>query len=271
MTATACSLSLGVGFYMGSGSSHRAPASTPAVRKTEIKLELSPSDLPRLLEALELSKKEKSKPRERRIYFFDTPTLELYRSGIILRARLESDSDGDSTVKVRTPEEQLGRFAEFEDTKGFKCEWDQAVFRSPENSGKLHCSLSKDQSALAFAHGLVARDRPLSSLYTSKQLDFLNQSASLPIAWENLKILGPVQSTTWESEESSFGRALTVELWEIAGSGVRILELSLKVDSEESSDDSQKILRWIHERGLKPLDSGRSKTQWVLERLTVSP
>jgi hypothetical protein len=50
---------------------------------------------------LGLLKDRDEEPRERTVYFFDTPDLELFNVGLVLRARKTKGDVDDSTVKIR--------------------------------------------------------------------------------------------------------------------------------------------------------------------------
>jgi len=59
----------------------------------------------------------------RRVYFYDTPDLDLFKSGVVLRARLLKDGDDDSTVKFRAVE-AASIPESWQQSKGFKLEAD---------------------------------------------------------------------------------------------------------------------------------------------------
>src|SRR5262245_35869311 len=58
---------------------------------------------------------------QRRIYFFDTPKLELFNKGVILRAREVKGCKDDSTVKIR-PVDPRKVAAKWLGLDGFKIE-----------------------------------------------------------------------------------------------------------------------------------------------------
>ena len=86
---------------------HRAPAreteSTmseldPAIQKLEFKVTVLPGEEPRVHDALRTAGVN---PARRRVYFYDTPELELFAKDLVLRARITDGDDDDSTVKLR--------------------------------------------------------------------------------------------------------------------------------------------------------------------------
>ena len=85
---------------------------------------------------------------ERHIYFFDTPDLELFHSGVVLRARRIIGGQHDSTVKFR-PVEPSKVPAKWKRYVGFKIE-------RPIEPGKKDVLVAKmryaDESTIALAH-----------------------------------------------------------------------------------------------------------------------
>ena len=59
----------------------------------------------------------------RLVYFFDTPDLDLFKAGVVLRARLVKGDADDSTVKFR-PVEPASIPKDWQRWKGFKLEAD---------------------------------------------------------------------------------------------------------------------------------------------------
>jgi hypothetical protein len=69
-----------------------------ALTAVEIKLIARERDEDVVRVALDLVDRD---PEHRDIYFFDTPALELFDAGLVLRARQIRDDADDSTVKIR--------------------------------------------------------------------------------------------------------------------------------------------------------------------------
>ncbi|MFO1205090.1 MAG: hypothetical protein U1E63_05080 [Burkholderiales bacterium] len=67
----------------------------------EIKVTIRPDQELRAVRAMELNEDTAA---VRIIYFYDTPRLELFNAGVVLRARLVKGDDDDSTVKFRPVE-----------------------------------------------------------------------------------------------------------------------------------------------------------------------
>lgn len=234
----------------------RAPASRELAKKdsekAEVKLQIDPTDLARVLGELEA---QNAKSKNRRIYFFDSPELSLFSQGIILRARLnESGKDageGDTTVKIREDAKPLDR-------DGFKCEWDIA------QTAKRACSYTKDRSALDFARVLVSQDRSIDSLFSSKQLDYLEDHLAAPVSWDSLQILGPIYSKSWKFKIGNDDEEWSVELWEIPGV-TKFLELSARSDLQESDHTFSTLRSWCESKGIRWIQNSTTKTEWVLK------
>ena len=268
---TACALSLGLGIFLGRSGDLRAPAAASlksdeasSESMAEIKLELAPGDLAGLLKLLDLPR-ESSSAKQRTITFFDSRDLALLQEGIILRARVNPDGDGETTIKLRDLRDE-----EFDSSlhsrDGFKCEWDRGTRPDP---GHRNCSYSDDRGALEFAHVLVIKDRPLTTLFSSKQLKYFEDSAlprlRMKDPWESLQPMGPVRSSTWKAAAPfAPDLELTVELWEIPGVN-RMLEISVRAPATESDDAASRLEEWIRRNQLQVLHSQASKTVWVLK------
>ena len=268
---SACALSLGLGIFLGRGGELRAPAATSlkhdrssSIEMSEIKVELAPGDLGELLKLLDLPVSS-SAAKQRSITFFDSRDLILYREGIVLRARVNPDGDGETTIKIRDLREaELDPSLRSRD--GFKCEWDRGTRPDP---GHRNCSYSDDRGALEFAHVLVIKDRPLNSLFSSKQLEYFEDLALPRLGskdpWDQLQPMGPVRSSTWKAAAPfAPDLELTVELWEIPGVN-RMLELSVRAPSADSDDVGNRLEEWIRRNQLQVLHSQASKTEWVLK------
>ena len=70
----------------------------PAIEKVEFKLTVLPSKEPRVQALL---RSARVTPTRRKVYFYDTPELDLFKRDLVLRARVTDGDDDDSTVKLR--------------------------------------------------------------------------------------------------------------------------------------------------------------------------
>src|SRR5688572_10169919 len=105
---------LGCGADAGTSTSNLAEARPVQV---ELKLTLRAEHVDLAREQLELHDDD---AEERDIFFFDTPQLELFDQGVILRARNIHEDDDDSTIKIR-PLAAKKVAASWFGLAGFKC------------------------------------------------------------------------------------------------------------------------------------------------------
>jgi hypothetical protein len=85
----------------GVGRAGRAAKATTGTEAIEVKVTVVER-----CEAMALRKfgLERKSGEQRRIFFYDTPTLSLYKNGICLRARATEGDECDSTEKIRPVE-----------------------------------------------------------------------------------------------------------------------------------------------------------------------
>ena len=121
---------------------------------------------------------------ERFIYFFDTPDLELFETGIIARARRIVGSDHDSTIKFRpvVPESVPAIWRKH---GGFKLEAD-ASDKGVVKSASLTMPVAK-----GLIKRVAAGKDPIASLFTEQQLLFLLSMANKKIDYEKVVVKGP--------------------------------------------------------------------------------
>ena len=132
----ACSVDLKVGPPTGDDEGGKADGASSG--KVELKVTIATNTVGQSRADLGLSS---AASQTRRIWFYDTPTLELYATGVILRSReIDGDAD-DSTVKLRPfTLDQLD--SEFQANDDMKCELD----RDPD-SATPSCSLKAKVTA----------------------------------------------------------------------------------------------------------------------------
>ena len=269
----------GVGYQLGQNSKLRSPASLASLASSpssapsalftdssatefdEIKVEIPFSQFNKLNQI----EGKKDQPKERQIYFFDTHELAFFDQGVILRARINESGEGDTTIKIKDLDDR-DIDPELKSRDGFKCEWDRNL---EPDSGTRNCSYTHDQQALDFARVLISKKNSVESLFTSKQLRFLESRRAIQ-PWQQVQALGPVSSSTWKVQ-APFDPSLemTIELWEISGAA-RILELSVRSPhgpvGSQTESTSKLFESWLkkstieHKTGSK---GGVSKTEWV--------
>ena len=131
----------------------------PAIRAVEVKLtaRIEDEDL-----VLGLLKESGEDAEERVVYFFDTPGLDLFDAGLVLRARKKHGDVDDTTVKLR-PVDPARIPVDWTTTEGFEVEMDR-VGDNQIISAKL--TAEQDEGEIDEA---VDGRRPLRRLFSSDQ------------------------------------------------------------------------------------------------------
>jgi hypothetical protein len=186
-----------------------------------------------------------AEPKRRAITFYDTPSLESFRQGVLFRSRDgEAVDDDDVTVKLR-PMFPAQVHPAFHGDDGFKCELDVNVGKP----GASSCSLTLPRDlfgprATAFARQ-VLRDVPIG----------------------DLRPLGPIASTVWKVDDADLGTKVTFERWVVPG-GDTTLEASIKVSTPEVAQKEKALLEWLGARRLSPSPTQVTKTAAALAALS---
>ena len=146
-------------------------------------------------------------PEERTVYFFDTPTLELFDVGLVLRARKVKGDVDDTTVKIR-PVDPARIPIDWMKTEGFEVEMDR-VGDKQVISAKL--TAEQDGGEIDEA---VAGERPLRKLFSADQERLIAEFGPKDVGWEALAPMGPIAVQKWKidsQEARSRGRRGALE------------------------------------------------------------
>lgn len=195
---------------------------------------------------------------ERRfVYFFDTPRLTLFQSGVIVRARRVPGQDHDSTVKIR-PVRAESVPAKWHKDKGFKLEADcgeKAIVRS--------ASLSRP-----VAKGLIKRveaaEQKLATLFDKSQELFLAEMCRVRYDLSKLVTLGPIAALWWKIAHPGLPAPMTAELW-TREDGETVLEASIRVPVAQAAFANAGFLAFLSELGAERDNAQQAKTRWALE------
>jgi hypothetical protein len=226
--------------------------------RVELKATLAPSATERARERLRLSD---DRSEERGIWFYDTPALDLFEAGAVLRARDVKGDDDDSTVKIR-PLEAADVDPSWFALDDWKCEIDRLPDRQVSS-----CSLTVVQGEDEIEE-VAAGERAIDKLFSSKQEELL--AAYGPAhAWDDLVALGPIPSRVWKLSTKALPAKLTAELWTLPD-GDQILELSMKVEAPDADDAQADLLEYLAARGLELASDQETKTRRALEALTAA-
>ena len=194
---------------------------------------------------------------ERHIYFFDTPGLELFHSGVVLRARRIIGGDHDSTVKLR-PVDPAKVPSKWKKYAGFKIEADAS-----ENGVVKSASLT-----MPVAKGVIKRVAEgklgVAALLTEEQRRFLLEMAKLELDLARLLIMGPMQAKRWKFSDPALPWPITAELWQ-RDDGELIFEASIKAPIAQAAVAAGGFLAHLAEIGAERDHAQEAKTRWALE------
>lgn len=194
----------------------------------------------------------------------------LLNIGVVLRARGKSDSEGDSTIKLR-PCRWSQLHPDFfsnrkEDAAELKIEADWA---GPKHSLAASMTTEWKDSRLT---AVQAGEAPVSTLFTGKQLSFLEQCSRDRVNLAAVRVLAPIAATRWPKfPVTASGRDLEVraERWQV-GDALDFLELSISSTTDQAAADQTALTTAAADRSL-PLDEDQeSKTQKVLQHLIAN-
>lgn len=214
----------------------------------ETKLLLQPAETQTAIAALGATKETTG-----RVYFFDTPALDLLSQGAIVRLRQGAKTD--LTVKLRPPTGKSFSTPS-QQRDGFKCEVDMTQ-EGANSSYSITTQLSTQH--------LPRTGAEVSQLLSPAQMQLLHD-AHVSIDWSAVKRIAEITSTDWQSvTEPRLGK-LTLELWEWPGG--KALEVSAKVSSEAASAAFTELQQLAKKKQLTISTDQRVKTRIALEAIT---
>lgn len=191
----------------------------------------------------------------RRIYFLDTPALDLYRHGIIVRFRDRTDRRDDAVVKLRpvVPGRVPGWLRQ---TDRFRVEID-ALPGFAVCSGALKERLGHGEVSRAVAAG-----RPLTKLLAPRQRRLLFRYAPA-VRLRDLTVYGPIDVRCQSVKLRGFDRGLTAERWRYPD-GSDLVELSTRCPVDEAVAVAARVSTALRAYGVVPADLQRTKTELAL-------
>jgi hypothetical protein len=194
---------------------------------------------------------------ERYIYFFDTPDLELFETGVIARARRNIGSVHDSTIKFR-PVDPASVPPLWRKYSGFKIEADAGA-NGVVKSASLTMPVAK-----GLIKRVVAGKEPVASLYTQEQLLFLFSLANKKLDYSKAVAMGPLRAWKWKYDHPGLPWTITGELWQ-RDDGAQIFEVSIRVPVVQAAAAGAGFMAFLAEVGAKRDDGQQAKTRWALE------
>ena len=205
----------------------------------ELKLTVPGSEQRAAVAALGLNPRE---AQAGHVFLFDTPELALDRQGVDVCARRVQSKGDDSAVKLRPviPSElpdDLRRSA------NFRVEVDALP-------GGFVCSAAVTRALRKTdIRSAVAGEFPLRKLFSKEQRAFFAAHVQDGVGLDDLSILGPICILKYRSTPHRFERELTAELW-LYPDRARILELSIRCDSNESFHIATELRNFLTTRGI---------------------
>jgi hypothetical protein len=208
--------------------------------------------------------------RIRQVVFFDTPDLDLFQLGVVVRAR-RTEGDGsqpaETGVQLRSliPDEVP---VPLRASDGFTLEVD-AMPGGYVCSGALNANV--DAAAL---EGVLAGDRPVRELFTEQQRILFAEHAPDGLGLDDLTPLGPIDVLGLELTPLDVPRPLVANLWSYPDAS-RILELSISCETTEAFDVATDTRRFLAGKGITVVAGQQTPAGRALELcasgLAVSP
>ena len=200
---------------------------------------------------------KRSDERERYIYFFDTPQLDLLHAGIIARARRVVGGAHDSTVKFRPviPADVDRKWRKYRD---FKIEADAS-----EKGVTKSASFSMPVPRGHIKRVAVGR-KPIAEIFTREQQEFLSATAGHAIDFTSLAVLGPLTAQRWQFEDPGCPWPITAELWK-REDGDLLLEVSIKAPVKQAALATAGFMAFLAEMGAERDRNEQAKTRWALD------
>ena len=230
--------------------------------QVEIKFVVKEAEVEKATRALTLDKKTAER---KTVYFFDTKDLSLFKqagTSVILRARSTAGEEGETTVKLRSTgrlkiEEEWMQKRRKGERLDRKFEKDQVVSKPAIES----YSLDEKEDSKAIQEVAGGR-QSVKKIFSANQEDLVEAKTKPRLDWDKLQVLGPVKVMKWEFKAQ--GLELVAERWDF-GDQAPTLEVSTKVDLSDAEEATNKLVAFLHQKGLRQDPNPETKTKEVLE------
>ena len=193
----------------------------------------------------------------RRIFFYDTRKLTLFKRGVCLRGRGMNGGECDSTVKIR-PVEPKRLAGKWREKSGFKVEADAIGPKVIRSASFTTAQKSKEIDKVARG------GRPIMKLFSDEQETFLREMAPIEVDFAKLVPLGPVAVLRWKFRHEGLPYELCVEEWRLPD-GRDVIEISIKAKRAEAAAAQAALEGFLAELGIAPQIRAQTKTRTALE------
>jgi hypothetical protein len=190
-----------------------------------------------------------------RIYFYDTPALDLLSKGVILRLREGEEIDITAKLRPAAGEKMVDPTRR---GKGYKCEVDL-------NDGIENQSFSVERKYGATE--VPETGMELLKLLSAGQKKLIAES-KVKIDWKQVRLVANIQSTSWTVPAKPPLSKLSLELWEWPGGSV--LEVSTKGTLEAGRVTYRRLQELANEKGLALNSNQHGKTAIALGEIAAS-
>ena len=193
----------------------------------------------------------------RQVFFFDTPELTLYKSGLVVRSRRVQGKPSDSVIKLRpvTPSELPKALRK---SPNFGVEVDAMP-------GGFVCSGSlKGELGTTEVREVAFGKRPIRSLFSKEQRALYAEHAPQGLELDDLSILGPLFVLKLRFEPVEFKRRMVAEMW-LYPDNSRVLELSTKCAPADGFKVAAQTRSFLETRGIDLTGEQQTKTRKALD------
>lgn len=223
----------------------------------EIKVTIRPDHDLQVTRAMQL---QEDTAEVRVLYFYDTPALDLFDAGVVLRARLRKDGEDDSTVWF-SPADPAAIDPAWKLFDGFRlratCLGDEVVC-----SASLTMLQKPDD-----IEDVADRKRSIDRLFSREQERFIAQFHQNRVDFGSLQVLGPIRALRWQLKHRDFPHELTVEEWRLPD-GDDVVEISIRASADQAASARREFEAHLNALGLDPHGNQHTMTRAALHFFT---
>jgi hypothetical protein len=194
----------------------------------------------------------------REVWFFDTPDLQLFAAGVVVRARrTQLAADDDTVVKLR-PVRPADLPANVSSSPNLKLEMDVTA------AGQVISASLKGVRPAGAVRETITEARPLDRLFTKEQRAFFADHVPDGVSWSDLVPLGPAYVVVLKFTPPELRAKMTIEQWHYPGE-VPMVELSTKAAPGDILAVYDKAVSFLGSHGLTAEGEQETKTRKALE------